>query len=294
MIVSRCVTNFFGCFLEASFAEKENSFECPGFGSFLKVFKLGTSIPVTPVQGRWSTETLKLWCLFVAEQDEMGPVWVSCGTELWRGIYDLCHNCSCVNKPSISSQGFSHGFFACVFLKPGRNNSFFNFCSSTIPYTIYLNCTKDGTLKHPGSKRHLKSSLWFWALKPDMEYENSRSFWLNYSKNHLFMKCLMNWVEMLKLCVCRWWKPWTNPTSTCWQGERVSTRRQIHTWFVCRTMMATTRPRPSASTTSPGKVRGALPLLLCSAAWPLCCCPSFVGLWELLIAGFGWVSPCFC
>lgn len=54
--------------------------------------------------------------------------------------------------------GFFSWFFPCVFLKPGRDNSFCNFCSSAIPSTTYLNCTQDGTLKYPGSKRPEPSS----------------------------------------------------------------------------------------------------------------------------------------
>lgn len=134
-ILSRCVTQcvlddsqqnwranvsqtFFGCFLEASFAEKEKL-------GFLKCLKLGTLIPLSPVLAG-EAQTLKFWCLVVAEQDEMAPIWEpmwhwTVEEHLWFMSLTTVNwtvNCSSVNKPRISSQGFSLFFFffsLCIF-----------------------------------------------------------------------------------------------------------------------------------------------------------------------------------
>lgn len=104
-------------------------------------------------------------------------------------------------------------------------------------------------------------------------------------------------METGTLFVCRWWKPWTNPTSTSSQGERASTRRPTRIWCACRTMMGTTRHRPSASTTSPGRVSGRRAGAVLSCA-PCCCfaiCATRSGTWlcEPVRSGFVCVSLCF-
>lgn len=51
-----------------------------------------------------------------------------------------------------------------------------------------------------------------------------------------------------------WWRPWTSRMSTCWPWGRVSTTAPTPIWCVSRTTTATTKRRPSASTTSLAKV----------------------------------------
>lgn len=125
-ILSRCVTQcvlddsqqnwranvsltFFWCFLEASFAEKEKL-------GFLKCLKLGTLIPLSPVLAG-EAQTLKFWCLGCGRARWNGPnlrahVALNCGGAFM--IY-VINNCSSVNKPRISSQGFSLFFFFLVY-----------------------------------------------------------------------------------------------------------------------------------------------------------------------------------
>lgn len=63
-------------------------------------------------------------------------------------MISVLSNCSCVNKPDITSQWFYDFFPVNVFFLTAVGNSFCNLRSLATPYSVYLNYIKGGTLKY--------------------------------------------------------------------------------------------------------------------------------------------------